>query len=93
MIVGQIRAEMTSVTGAPRAANEKPEVAPRRRLEVGDELIREDRLVEAPADPRRLLHLLGHVGRVAHEDAFRRPGHRPEQQEVDQRDEEDREER
>ena len=24
MIVGQIRVEMTSVTGAPRAANEKP---------------------------------------------------------------------
>ncbi len=70
----------------------EPKVTLERRRQVGDELIREQRLVEPP-----LLSLgseeFGGDARVATEDPLRGSGHHPEQDEVDDDDQEDRDRR
>ena len=58
-----------------------------------DELVGEDWVVEAPAFTGLLEALLRHVRGAAQDDPFRRTGHRPEQQEVDEDDQEDRDRR
>ncbi len=88
MIVGQKRWPMTSVTGVPRNLSEYPRSPVRVAVDVGDQLVGDQRLVEPPGRSDLFDLGLGEV-RIPEEDALRRARHHPEQDEVEQDDRQD----